>query len=307
MTDHSEKTQFHSPLAPHMEKFLQEKRVCGCRYASQVFLLRNLDRLLVEQGLSQVELPRTFVEQWTAKQLHERVTTQIPRLSLIRQFAGFLTRHGIPAFVPFVKVSSVVGFDFVPHIFSIVEIERLLNAADGMGPTKLSPFRHLVLPELFRLLYGCGLRIGEALGLTVADVDLEQGILTIRDAKGKDRLVPMTPSLTDRLRSYWKQLNERGSEAIFFPTAAACAYATGSVYSIFRELLRRAGIPHGGRGHGPRLHDIRHTFAVHRFARWYREGVDLNAKLPVLATYMGHESRSRCRKLRFASLLPIPS
>jgi integrase len=272
-----------------MEKFLAEKHACGYRYERASKCLGSLDRFLEKERLETLELPRALVERWTAKQSHESATSQVYRLSLAREFGRFLLRQSLPAFVPVSKATSIVRLDFVPHIFSKEEIRRLLEAADQLRPTALSPLRHLIFPEVFRLLYGCGLRAGEALRLTVADVDLSEGVLRIWQSKfRKDRLVPMAPSLTQRLRSYASRLGERPSAAFFFPAPDGGRYNVATLYHTFRSLLWEAGIAHRGRGQGPRLHDLRHTYAVHCLTRWYREGADLNAKLPILVTYMGH-------------------
>jgi integrase len=147
------------------------------------------------------------------------------------------------------------------------------------------------MPALFRVLYGCGLRLGEALRLRVEDVDLTAGVLTIREAKfRKDRLVPLAASLQVYLQRYHAEMGARSSDAIFFAAPHGRAYSTRTPYAMFRRMLRAAKIPHGGRGQGPRVHDLRHTFAVHRLEAWYREGADLSSKLPVLSTYLGHES-----------------
>jgi integrase len=149
------------------------------------------------------------------------------------------------------------------------------------------------MPEIFRLLYGCGFRISEVLNLRVQDVDLNQGVLTVRQGKfRKDRLVPVALSLVNRLRKYEAGLGNRPPDAFFFPAPNGKAYSLRPVYTLFRKLLLQCGIPHEGRGKGPRLHDLRHGFAVHTLLRWYQEGADLNAKLPLLATYLGHESLS---------------
>jgi integrase/recombinase XerD len=151
--------------------------------------------------------------------------------------------------------------------------------------------RHLIMPEVLRLLYGCGLRIGEVLHLRVADVDLERGILTVRDGKfRKDRLVPPALPLVQRLRTYAQVMGDRPSDAYFFPSPSDGPLSHPAIYWLYRELLLRSGVPHAGRGKGPRLHDLRHNFAVHVLLRWCQEGANLDAKLPVLATYLGHRS-----------------
>jgi integrase len=149
------------------------------------------------------------------------------------------------------------------------------------------------MPEIFRLLYGCGFRLGEVLHLRVQDVDLDQGILTVRQGKGgKDRFVPPASSLVQRLRTYAEGLGHRPPEAFFFPAPHGGPWSLRTVYALFRQLLLQCRIPHGGRGKGPRVHDLRHGFAVHTLLRWYHEGADLDAKLPLLATYLGHQHLS---------------
>jgi integrase/recombinase XerD len=171
------------------------------------------------------------------------------------------------------------------------EVRQLLQAVDQLTPNARAPLRHLIMPEVFRLLYGCGLRVNEVLKLRVADVDLDRGVLAVREAKfGKDRLVPPALSLVERLQRYTASFGPRPPDAFFFPSSHAGPLSQPTVYWLYRELLLRCGIVHAGRGKGPRVHDLRHTMAVHSLLRWYREGADLDAKLPLLATYLGHQS-----------------
>jgi integrase len=173
------------------------------------------------------------------------------------------------------------------------ELGKFFRAVDSLEPTARSPLRHLVMPEIFRLLYGCGFRVGEVLKLRVCDVDLDRGIITVRQAKfRKDRLVPPTLSLVNRLRRYADHFGNRLPDAIFFPAPSGGPFAHRTVYTVFRGLLMQCGIAHAGRGKGPRIHDFRHLFAVQNLRRWYRNGEDLDAKLPLLATYLGHQHLS---------------
>jgi integrase len=151
---------------------------------------------------------------------------------------------------------------------------------------------------MFRLLYGCGLRAAEARHLQIRDLELTRGILTIREAKfRKDRLVPVAPTLAMRLRTYTvTHLKGKGPDDLVFPAPYGGPFAHQTVHETFCELLWACRISHGGRGRGPRLHDLRHTYAVHRLMQWYRDGADLDVALPVLATYLGHVSLSGTQK-----------
>jgi integrase len=272
-----------------MAQLIQEKRAAGYGYIPQSYCLDDLDRFLAQEGLIRIELPKDLARRWCAKRVHECASTHRSRISVLRQLAEFLGRRGYPAWSPDPKLTTIPRYDFVPHIFSVEEVGKLFAAADALDHGAWS-LRHLIMPEIFRVLYGCGLRAGEALDLTVGDVDLNEGVLTIRQGKfRKDRLVPLAPSLRDRLRRYADRMGNRAPEAIFFPGRAGGPCGKSTLYETFRGLLWKAGIAHGGRGRGPRLHDLRHTFAVHCLVRWYRRGDDLNARLPVLATYLGHQ------------------
>ena len=285
-------TALESPLADIIMSYVAERRGIGYRCEEEARILRRLDRFLAGQGLASVELPRELVRQWLAKTPHEHPRTQAARASLTRQLARFMADRGLPVYVPPPVRMEIARLDFTPHIFTRAEICTLLACVDRLPATPRSPQRHLVMRELFRVLYGCGLRISEALKLVVTDVNLGQGVLLLREAKfRKDRLVPVSPGLTERLRCYAAAVDRaRDLGQVFFPNRNGGHYTKWAVYGIFRCLLREAGISHGGRGRGPRLHDLRHTFAVHRLEDWYRQGENLAAKLPVLSAYMGHQS-----------------
>lgn len=282
---------FRSPLADVIATFVAQKRALGYKYQSEEVLLRAIDRFLIEQGVSEPALPREIVERLTACRAHQRSRTHATRVSIVRQLACFMCDRGLPAYVPPAGMTRKIQLDFTPYIFSREAIRGLVRAADRLPVASMSPRRHLVMPEVFRLLYGCGLRVSEVVHLSVDDVDLETGVLRIRQGKfRKDRLVPVAPTMTERLRRFQEVIGQRPAESPFFTKARGAPYDRDGIYITFRRLLREVGIPHGGRGRGPRLHDLRHTFAVHRLEEWVREGVDLDAKLPVLAAYMGHQS-----------------
>jgi len=286
-------TEFHSVLAPFMDQFLQEKHACGYTYQESTRILHRLDDFLVQEGLATLELPRSIARNWLAKKPHESPTTQQHRIILVRHFSRFLLRAGHPAYVPDATLSARNPRAYVPRLLTDEELRRFFHAVDALEPTARSPLRHLVMPEVFRLLYGCGFRIGEVLKLCVRDVDLNQGIITVRQGKfRKDRLVPPALSLVNRLRRYASHFGNRAPHAIFFLGPSEGPFASRTVYTLFRKLLLQCGIPHAGRGKGPRIHDYRHLFALHTLRRWYRDGEDLDAKLPLLATYLGHQNLS---------------
>ena len=147
------------------------------------------------------------------------------------------------------------------------------------------------MPVLFRTIYACGLRVSEARLLHFGDVDVEAGVLTIRDGKGgKDRQVPVSAPLRRRLAGYHAQVAGRTGADWFFPGTAGKPLTLANIDKNFRRFLWQARIPHGGRGRGPRVHDLRHSHAVSNLGRGSRRGEDAGALLPVLQAYMGHSS-----------------
>jgi len=284
-----------SVLSTQIAEFLDEKRAAGCRYKREAWALRAFDRYLCGIPHSAPSLPKELVEGWLLGRPHQCAKTQQYYTGLIRQFAMFLVRMGLTAHVPDQSRTPVVARSLVARVFTPGEVKQLLVAVDRIAPDGRGPMagtlRHFAFPELFRVLYGCGLRCGEALRLTVEDVDLDAGVLLVREGKFRqDRLVPVASSLLRRLRAYSAAVGPRPSDAPFFPSPSGGVYSLRTVYDFFRRALQAAGIPHYGRRHGPRVHDLRHAYAVHRLEAWHREGADLGVKLPVLATYMGHQN-----------------
>ena len=291
MREQNIKIQAHSPLSELMGKFIQEKQTYGYRYNRESQELLRLDRFLCKLGLQSLELPRDIVDKWTAKRDNEKPSNQRLRIIRIRQFALYLCRQGIDAYVSETTKANIKCIEFIPYIFNRQQIGNILQAADSTPPDSRSPIRHLIMPEVFRLLYCCGMRVSEVIRLKFSDVNLATGILSIFETKfNKDRLVPMAPTMTVRLRKYVSILGEGDASSVFFPKVDGTPYSKGTIYYFFRQLLWKCNIPHGGRGKGPRLHDLRHAFAIHRLESWYRQGVDLSVKLPLLATYMGHKN-----------------
>jgi integrase len=291
-----------------MERFLQEKHACGYTYGEPARVLRNLDHFLEKEGLASQELPRSAALKWLAKKAHESAATHQHRITAVRQLSRFLLQAGCSAYMPGSALAARNPSPFVPRLLTAEELRKFFHAVDRLEPTARSPLRHLVMPEIFRLLYGCGFRVREVLKLRVQDVDLNQGIITVRQGKfRKDRLVPPAIPMVNRLRHYAAHFENRPGEATFFPGPNGGPFALRTVYTVFREMLLRCGIAHAGRGKGPRIHDYRHLFAVHALRRWYQSGEDLDAKLPLLATYLGHQHLSGTQRYLHLTAMGVRS
>jgi integrase/recombinase XerD len=270
-----------------------QKRAVGYKYVSEERVLARFEAFCRGEfpGLSTVT--QASVEAWVASARRRAVkpATLQALVTPVRELARWLHRRGVEAYVLPAGVLARPA-RYVPHIYSDWELAALFAQTDRCRYCSEVPLRHLVMPVLFRTIYACGLRCSEARLLRVKDVDVESGVLQIRDAKGgKDRQLPVSEQLRGRLVGYHAKLAGQPGWEWFFPGATLGVPLTlQNVNHNFRRFLWQARIPHGGRGHGPRVHDLRHTMAVNNLRRWFEQGENVNALLPVLQTYLGHSS-----------------
>lgn len=284
--------EYHGVLAPLCRAFIAEKRSVGYDYRSEAERLSDFSRFSENFTIPANTLPKEAVKAWIAPRPMEADRTRYHRFSTMCQFAEYMVRLGYTAYIPSSAEAGKRHKKFVPYIFTHDEIKRFFDAVDAMQPSERTsaPRRHLVMPVLFRLMYCCGLRLSEATSLKGNDVDLHSGILTIHDSKfGKSRYVPMSEELTVHCRRYAESRLIGDPDDWFLPARDGGYYGSHSIYTAFRELLQIAGISHGGRGTGPRVHDLRHTFAVHCLQKWTKNGADITTALPYLREYLGHE------------------
>ena len=279
---------FDGPFAAFAEEFIAFKRSLGYAYRNEERQMRNFCRFT--ENCTSSELTKELVLEWCKKRKNECVLAQRQRKRIIRQFGVYMQQMGHPAFIVSKEVGRVARNPYVPYIFTQDEIQSLLHSMDSLMENSWAHGR-FVHPLLLRILYGCGLRVSEAAGLQIRDVNLDEGILTVRNSKfEKDRLIPMSDSLTSACRAYAQKHLITQKTSCFFPSPDGTPYSCKTIYHHFRRALAKSGIPHRGKGYGPRLHDLRHTFAVHCLNRWTEQGKDISAALPVLAAYLGHDS-----------------
>ncbi len=283
-----EKAGFQDTLSVKCHEYLQEKESVGVKVEKPMMILMRFLRMCHAYGDPLDSASKTSVERWNMKDPNETPRNHYYRATEVRRFMRYLAANGIDAYID--EDIRRIRSDFVPYIFTHEEISRLFAAADNLPYTAISRQRVPVMRLLFRMLYGCGLRVSEALNLTISDVDLKNGILHIKYSKfDKERLVPMSESLTNHCIKYAASFcNGRNKDSAFFQTPHGDHYSPRTVYYAWRQVLYYAGISHGGKGKGPRIHDLRHTFAVHCLQKWVENGVNLNSALPYLSAYMGH-------------------
>jgi integrase/recombinase XerD len=277
-------------LTDAIATYVAFKRSLGMHFRSEAAQLRAFARAMGEVALAAVspEAVRAFIAGpgpvttfWRNKWV---ILGGFYRFALSR---GFTTTSPVPVLAPRFPPS------LTPYIYSSDELARLVAATDTLQNPRC-PFRAPTFRTLLLLLYGTGLRIGEALTLTIHDVDAEQRLVTVRDTKFfKTRLVPTGPQLTRALMAYVTRRRHlplpAGEASAFFATRTGHGLCYDNANRQFGRVRRHAGIRReAGARYQPRLHDLRHTAAVHRLLAWYRAGADVQRLLPHLATYLGH-------------------
>jgi integrase/recombinase XerD len=280
-------------LSDAITALVGEKRAVGYKYDAEQQVLARFEAFSRREFPGLGTLTEASVQAWivAARRRDVKPATLQGLAAPVRELARWLGRRGEPAYL-LPRAALPRPARYVPHIYTDAELAALFAQTDRCHYSSEVPLRHLVMPVLFRTIYACGLRCSEARLLRVEDVDIDTGVLQIRDAKGgKDRQVPVSEPLRNRLASYHDQVaGQPGRRAWFFPGNADQPLTLGNVYHNFRRFLWQAGISHGGPGHGPRVHDLRHTMAVNNLRSWFADGRDVGALLPVLQTYLGHSS-----------------
>lgn len=291
----SEQRPFVSILGPTLARYLALKRALGRRYDTERAVLTLLDAFLAAPREGTDLCPATFA-QWCRTQAYLTSGVRRARMRIVRNFCLYRRRTEPSCFVPDATLFPPLHQAVQPHLFTEAEIGRLLRAAEALASTPRSPLRRQTFRLALVLFYTTGLRRGELLRLTVGDYDPQERTLLVRESKfHKSRLLPLSMDGSRQVEAYLRARRRRRlpvsreTPLLWSPSGAGTAYTENGLRTGIHLLLQAAGI-HTAAGRLPRLHDFRHTFAVQALLRWYRAGADVQAKLPFLATYMGHVS-----------------
>lgn len=277
--------QYEPLWADAFVSFIQYKRGLGLQYDRPEYELMALSRFLVSMS-SDLEISKGTAEIWCARREDESVKGWLYRVSVYRQLAIYLASRGIKAHIP--DSSRARCPKYVPYIFTEDEIRRILSVADAVKRKRVNSYDK-ILPVVLRLMFSTGLRISEVVNIKVTDVNIPEKVIYIHESKNrKSRLVPVDVSVANLFAEYMKTWV--GERTYFFETMSHAQINSSTVYKLFRAIIFRAGIPHGGRGSGPRLHDIRHTFAVRSLHKMTDQGLDIYTALPYLSVYLGHKT-----------------
>lgn len=289
----NKKTCNYGIYADLIQQYIAYKRSLGFKMEDTEKRFRRFDTLTLERKESKIGISKELFDAWSDACPEESACNRHERMGLLCGFSAYLQHAGYDSHIPRMpKYNST----FTPYIYTKQELESIFNACDKLflrGKYMYSPV--CVMPALIRTLYATGIRIGEAVKLKHGDVDLDTGYFVLHACKnGRDRVVPFSLSLREVLRDYvvYKQsmMTQTAPDDFFFASPDGKSCNRHTVYNLFRTVLFQAGISHGGKGKGPRLQDFRHTFCTNTLVGMSEAGQDLYHSMPVIMTYMGHQS-----------------
>lgn len=286
--------RLRSPLGPIIADYVALKQALGRRFVGESYVLAEFDRFLAARAPGRLApTPEAFAS-WCLTLAHLSPTTRRSRMRIVRNLCLYVRRRNPGCFVPDVATFPAPQAPGRPHIFSEEEIVRLLRVAAKLPPRSTSPLLGPMCRLSIVLLYTAGLRRGELARLVLSDYDSVERTLLVRASKfHKSRLVALSPDATREMEAYLvarRRLPHDADAPLLVCSLRGLRARSGSgLGNSLRRLFRRAGLRTAS-GRSPRVHDLRHTHAVHVLLRWYRAGVDVQAKLPALATSLGHVS-----------------
>ena len=287
---------FSSSLGPVFRRYVELKRVLGRDFSLGSRVLHSLDQFLDNLDNNSPDLTSKAFQQWCWAQ--EKVSSGVrrSRMRTVYNFCLYRRRTEPHCFVPNPAVFPLANPDVRPYIFSESDTARLLAASSRLRRFSTSPLRPEVIGLAISLLYTTGMRRGELLGLTVSDYDPKEGTLLIRNSKfHKSRLLPIHQDMVNeinhhlQLRRKWHLPMKPETPLIWNSIGGGRPYTATGLRLSLRTLFNQCNI-RTAKGHSPRIHDFRFSFAANALLRWYRARVDVGSKLPFLATYLGHVS-----------------
>ena len=287
--------EFVSPLAPVITRYLSLKTALGRGYRTERQIFRGLDAFLAVDHTTDLTLD--VFERWCLSQTHLKSGIRRSQMRIVRNLCLYRRRTEPDCFVPDPAFFPPDHQCAPPYLLTEDEVARLIATTAMLYTTSAYPLRAQAIRVAMVLLYTAGLRRGELIHLSVGDYDERAHTLLIRASKfHKSRLLPLSHDAVVELEAYLSARRDSRPDTmtdeaplIWKGGTAAHGYSGGGFGRVFRNLARKAGVLKAN-GHPPRVHDVRHSFAVHALLRWYREGLEVQAKLPFLSMYMGHVS-----------------
>lgn len=285
---------FKSAIAEYIERFLSHKRALGQQFRTEEYGLRLLDRFLVAKELQSVHgLTPDLLEEFMASRPRSSPRSYNHLLGVVRRLLDWLVMQQILSCSPLLLRPRRQTAVRLPFIFTPKQLHALLDLASGLPDYPGAQDRGSTYRTIFSMLYVLGLRVGEVCRLRLKDVDFERQFLVIDQSKfAKSRLVPFGPRIADQLQEHLRIRQQRWgtlrSDAPVFSFRRNRFINPGTISQTFHHLFPALNIKLPPGVAPPRLHDLRHAFAVNTLLRWYRAGVNPTEKLLYLSTFMGH-------------------
>jgi len=287
-------TAFQSVLAEGITRFIANKRALGRRFRSEERELHLLDSFLHTQAVDRIEqITAGLLEQFLTSRPRRWPRSYNHLLGVVRRLLDWLVSQELLPASPLRATPRRATTQRVPYLFDATLARRLLEIAGSLPDAAGAPLRGLTYRTMFAMLYGLGLRVGEVARLQRNEVDLERAVLLVRATKfGKSRLVPFGPQMTGLLRDYLERSGaHRGAlppEAPVFSFRRQRAVHPGTISQTFHHLVPHLALNLPAGTAPPRVHDLRHAFAVGTLLRWYRAGINPSDRLLQLSTFLGH-------------------
>jgi site-specific recombinase XerD len=285
---------YESVFSAQIERYIAFKRALNRRYVSEEYALRLFDRYAAAHDIRALtDVSAEVVSAFLASRPRTRPRSYNHLLGVLRQWFGWMVQQGyLPVGPAFPRPRRSTG-QRIPFLFDQTLAKRLLAVTAKLPDRPKGPARAITYRMIFLLLYGLGLRVGEVSRLRCEDVDLHRNLLIIRESKfGKSRLVPFGPKMATELVGYLQQRQARctnlASNSPLFSFTANRAVNPTSISLTFHHLLPSLNLEIPPGVAAPRLHGLRHSFAVGTLLRWYRSGVSPGDRLLQLSTFMGH-------------------
>lgn len=285
---------FYSPLAEGIEAFLAYKRALGQSFLTEEYALRALDAFLVQQQVYAIEdINAELIEAFLASRPRKRPRSYNHLVSVVRRlFNWMIKQHYLYSFPSHIQTWQETS-QKTPFIFTPAMVRDLLTCAGRLQDSRNTPLRGITYRTIFALLYGLGLRVGEVSRLCFGDLDIERSLLIIRQTKFyKSRLVPFGPRMKELLQEYlemrFKKHGPPLPEDFLFTFFGGRPINRHTIGMTFQSLIPQLGLQVPEGVSPPRLHDLRHSFAVGTLLHWYRAGIDPGTRLLQLSTFMGH-------------------
>lgn len=297
-----ETTTFNGPFAEEIKKYVEEKKLVSQKVENYIYPLKSFDTFSKNYHKELHFLTKSVIHDWLKLRSNEKKSNQATRAHIIRGFSKYMNMRNKQNYILPTGIYTC-GSKYNAYIYSEKEIYAIFNRIDSLVEIQSNNQRKNYSSQIiFRLLYMCGLRISEALNIKLKNFDKKQKILTIQNSKNnKDRIIPINEQLNVLIINYINKFHVISNENTYlFENKNNKPYTRRAIYGRLKTILKKCNIY--SIGNGQNLHAFRHTYAVHCLKKWVLEGKDLMAYMPILQTFLGHDSyKETAYYLKFTS------